>query len=399
MPVVDIDEVTDLYLPPPVDDVPDTKEDQPIDGTLIPIVGAEHLPYLIFGAGTLANQYNDDTYLNTDGPLRTVRLALRYGMNAFDTSPYYGSSEVILGAILRSLSATYPRTSYKLTTKVGRYPINGSTFDYSPETIRASVLRSLSRLGTDHLDAVYLHDVEFVATPVPNGPNTGDPRKALEEPAPWGLTEGDEGKIHGEGDKQILAALQELFNLKAEGMIKAVGISGYPLPTLLRLALLALHNPPYHPLDILLSYSHYTLQNNAFEAYLPHFRNRAKISQLVTASPFSMGLLTANPPNWHPAPPDMMAAKNRALESNSDWNGGLPNLALGYSFREGEGEMKQVPRVVGLSNMKEVHETMRAWRQIVDNHDEERLEREAAVRRIFQEAGYEEYSWQSPKLS
>jgi len=74
---VDLNEVTELYLPPPLDDVPDNAEDQPVDGTPIPVVGSEHLPYLIFGSGTLGNQYNDDSYLNTDGPLRTVRLALR----------------------------------------------------------------------------------------------------------------------------------------------------------------------------------------------------------------------------------------------------------------------------------------------------------------------------------
>lgn len=319
-------------------------------------------------------------------------------MNAFDTAPYYGSSEVILGAILRSLSATYPRTSYKLITKVGRYPVNGSTFDYSPETIRKSVLRSLSRLGTDHLDVVYLHDAEFVATPIPKGPNAGDHRKALEDPAAWGLAEGDEGKIHGEGDQQILDALRELWDLKTEGMIGAVGITGYPLPTLLRIALLALHNPPYKPLDILLSYSHYNLQNSVFESYLSAFHHRAKIRQLVAASPFSMGFLTSNPPPWHPAPPVMVAARNRAIEFCRDWEGGLPNVALGYALREGEGEMREVPRVVGLSNVREVHEAMKAWRKVVDGSDEERVERERAVKRIFEEVGYEGYSWQSPKL-
>jgi len=77
-----------------------------------------------------------------------------------------------------------------------------------------------------------LHDTEFVATPVPNGPNAGDHRKALEEPAAWGLAEGDEGKIHGEGDEKLLAALRELWDLKNEGMVKAVGITGMCMPTL-----------------------------------------------------------------------------------------------------------------------------------------------------------------------
>ena len=49
-------------------------------------------------------------------------------------------------------------------TKCGRYGSN--LFDYSPARIRASVELSLSRLNTNYLDTVCLHDVEFVCTPV-----------------------------------------------------------------------------------------------------------------------------------------------------------------------------------------------------------------------------------------
>jgi len=388
---------TNPYEPPLLDDIPDVEEDQPVDGTPLRTLGKHHLPYLIFGAGTLANQYNDDHFLNGDGPTRTVRLALRYGMCAIDTSPYYGSSEVILGAVLRSLSSVFPRTSYKLITKVGRYSGSDATgFDYSPDTIRKSVLRSLSRLGTDYLDVVYLHDVEFIATPVRSGSTAGNPLEALEDPAEWGLAKGEEARILGEGDQKILGAIRELWKLKTEGTIKAVGISGYPLQTLLRIAMLIFHNPPYTPLDILLSYSHYTLQNKTFEAFIPYFIQRANIGQLVIASPFSMGLLTPKAPSWHPAPPGMMKAKDRALEFCQDWEGGLPNVALGFTLREGENEMKGIPRVVGLSSTTEVHETMKAWRQVHNQYDEHRLAKENAVRGIFKEAGYLDYSWKSP---
>jgi hypothetical protein len=45
-------------------------------------------------------------------------LLLRYGINAFDTSPYYGNSEITLGAILGALAKEHPRSSYSL---VGPY--------------------------------------------------------------------------------------------------------------------------------------------------------------------------------------------------------------------------------------------------------------------------------------
>jgi D-arabinose 1-dehydrogenase len=40
-------------------------------------VGVQQLPCLVFGAGTFANQYNQDNFLYSDGPLRVIRLALR----------------------------------------------------------------------------------------------------------------------------------------------------------------------------------------------------------------------------------------------------------------------------------------------------------------------------------
>lgn len=159
---------------------------------------------------------------------------------------------------------------------------------------------------------------------------------------------------------------------------------------------MALNNPPYEPLDILLSYSHYTLQNRAFELFCPHFLERAKVEQLVIASPFSMGLLTSKTPKWHPAPQELLKVKEDALGLCEDWEGGLPDLALGFSLREGEDKMREIPRVVGLSSLQEVHAAIKAWRQVRDGQDTKRLEKENAVKNIFKNVGLEGYSWQSP---
>ena len=109
-------------------------------------------------------------------------------------------------------------------TKCGRYGLD--SFDYSPKTIRESVKRSLERLKTDYLDTVYLHDVEFVCTPIAPrlmGIHTG---AIKEEAASYGLAEGDEALIRGEGDQKVLDALSELRDLQREGLIKNVGITG-----------------------------------------------------------------------------------------------------------------------------------------------------------------------------
>jgi D-arabinose 1-dehydrogenase len=112
---------------------------------------------LICGTATFNNQYNTDV---SSLPCNAIiSRALSLGVTAFDTSPYYGPSESLLGSAL--LAANHPRTSYQILTKVGR--IGGAEFDYSPEWIRYSIQRSLQRLNTTYLDVVYCHDVEFVS--------------------------------------------------------------------------------------------------------------------------------------------------------------------------------------------------------------------------------------------
>ena len=133
------------------------------------------------------------------------------------------------------------------------------SFDYSPSTIRKSVERSLRRLHTDYLDVVYLHDVEFIATPVqPRA--SGDPLSALGDEANlYGLAEGQESKIWGDGDQQILDAYTELRKLQEEGIVKHIGITGKNSPCLPRFFILysfITHRiPPSYPTTVSLAYS------------------------------------------------------------------------------------------------------------------------------------------------
>jgi len=366
------------------------QEDFPTMGPLVTKIGGSlNLPSLVFGAGPFSQRYN----AIADGlPLRTVRLALRYGINAFDTSVYYGPSEIVLGDTLHTLREEFPRSSYQLMTKCGRYGLD--SFDYSPKTIRESVKRSLERLKTDYLDTVYLHDVEFVCGPIAPrlmGNHTG---AIKEEAASYGLAEGDEALIRGEGDQKVLDALSEMRDLQREGLIKNVGITGFPLPTLLRLAILILHTPPYKPLDVLLSYSHLCLQNSTFLEFIPHFYKRAKVGQLLAASPMSMGLLTSAPPSWHPAP---LRLRKAAVDASDTWAGGLPDLAMGYAIRHTMSVEEPLPLVVGFSSPKEVHECVKVWREILAGHEsEEREESENQAREVFRRANFLDWSWPSP---
>jgi len=169
---------------------------------------------------------------------------------------------------------------------------------------------------------------------------------------------------------------------------------GFPLPTLLRLATLILHNPPYEPADVLLSYSHLCLQNSTFLEFVPHFYERAKVGQLLAASPLSMGLLTPNAPDWHPAPLELRQAVDDARKK---WDGDFPSLAVGYSIRQTSSLDLPLPLVIGFSSPREVHEAVRTWRAIQEGTDTSIREAgEERVISIFRDAGYLDWSWASP---
>ena len=205
-------------------------------------IGPLHLPELVSGgAGEWSHFYNKEETFSSDVPLRTIRLALRYvdyaphstrrssspsssryGIRAFDTAPYYDDSEIVLGTALKALEHEFPRSSYQLITKVGRYGLGA--FDYSPSTLRTSVCRSLRRLHTQYLDVVYLHDVEFVATCVA-------PRKAGNHAGALGAEEEAYGLLEpceasGDDDERVLEAIETLRSMQADGLILHIGISG-----------------------------------------------------------------------------------------------------------------------------------------------------------------------------
>ena len=172
---------------------------------------------------------------------------------------------------------------------------------------------------------------------------------------------------------------------------------GYPLPTLLRIALLVSHTAPFEPLDAILSYSHLNLQNETLSSFLPHFTERARVKQLVAASPINMGLLTPSPPKWHPAPESLRNASHKANEIcvEDKWPGGLVDIALGFAYRR-DRELT-LPTVVGLSQPREVHENIRVWRSLQEEAAEKTKERAAVEERVLE--AFKEvqgWSWASP---
>jgi D-arabinose 1-dehydrogenase len=339
------------------------------------------LPPLICGTATFNTQYNPDPLALPIPALISRALALN--INAFDTSPYYGPSEVLLGHALSTLSPPAPRESYLLLTKVGR--IAPTEFDYSPAWIRKSIARSLERLHTDYLDVVYCHDVEFV-TP-----------------------------------EEVLGAVKELRRLRdEEGSLKWVGICGYPIPVLCSLAELVLKETG-EPLDIVQSYANFTLQNSTLETEGLERLHKAGVSVIPNASMLGMGLLrgVGVPGDWHPAPKQLRGKMQEVAEFLKGKEEKLEVVAIRWALdrwaRVGAAKEGGLGiSVAGVSNLAELEETARVWRGVLDglqcseadkNVAEEqrnssiarRLEVEELTKAIREILGeWRDYAWASP---
>ena len=206
-----------------------------------------------FGCAPLGNVYGD---IKDNEGVRAVHTAIDSGINFFDTSPYYGLtlSETRLGEALKG-----KRDKIVLATKGGRFDVELETgFDFSYDGIIKSCEASLRRLQTDWIDVYQLHDIEF-----------GDNAQVVNEAIP---------------------ALQQL---KKEGKVRFIGVTGFPVHLLREMV-------ETQDLDVTLSYCHYNLMNTTMDSVLVPAVKEKNIG-LINASITNMGILTQQgPQDWHP---------------------------------------------------------------------------------------------------
>ncbi|MCD0457997.1 aldo/keto reductase [Roseiconus lacunae] len=240
------------------------------------------LPILSFGASSLGAEFRN---VEMSEVFASVHAALELGMNLIDTSPYYGRgmSEVLLGVALKNV----PRDQYMLCTKLGRYDVQH--FDFSAKRVAESIDVSLHRLGTDHLDIVLCHDIEFVPL-----------AQIIEETIP-----------------AVKAA-------KQAGKVRAIGISGYPMKVFNEVA-------SQTDLDCVMSYNQYTLQNTRLvDDVLPHLKPKGV--GVMNAGPFAARLLTnAELPSWHKDSTEVKQAARSAAELCQSRGVDIAKLALQFS--------------------------------------------------------------------
>lgn len=234
-----------------------------------------------FGGSSLGGEFRP---IDEDEGIRAVHVALDNGVNLIDVSPYYGRSkaETVLGRALKEIG----RDRYHIATKCGRHDTD--EFDFSPEGVKKSIDGSLRRLGLDHVDILFAHDIEFV-----------DLELIVNETLP---------------------ALREI---QQAGKCRWIGVTGLPLKVYAYVV-------ERFELDVILSYSHHSLNNTALLDLLPTLE--AQDIGVISAAPVSMGLLThRGPPEWHPANDEVKKRCRQAADFCAEKGVDISKLALQFS--------------------------------------------------------------------
>ncbi|MBO9596337.1 MAG: aldo/keto reductase, partial [Cohnella sp.] len=118
-------------------------------------------------------------------------------------------------------------------------------------------------------------------------------------------------------------AIPTLQRLKEKGKIRNSGICGLPLALFEQLL-------PQAEVDAIISYCHYSLNDDSLLSLLPLLEERGV--GLVNASPLSMGLLsTRGTPEWHPASSEIKEICLRAAGLCAERGADIAKLAVQYS--------------------------------------------------------------------
>ncbi|XP_018574593.1 L-galactose dehydrogenase-like isoform X2 [Anoplophora glabripennis] len=245
---------------------------------------------LSLGTGGFSYFYGD---FDVDECKKTVHQAVKRGINLIDTAPWYGHgvSEEILGKCLEGI----PRKAYYLATKVCRYEKDPKLmFDFSASKTKKSIDDSLKRLGLDYVDILQVHDIEFAPT------------------VETILTE-------------TLPTVEEIVK---SGKARFVGITGYPVSTLLECA-----EQSSVKIDTVLSYCRLTMIDNTLQSFIPKFKENN--IGIINAAANSMGLLSNfGPPQWHPASQHIKDVCTEAREYCKKNNVELGKLAVYHSLQQ-----------------------------------------------------------------
>ena len=275
---------------------------------------AVEVTQLGFGGGPLGGLFAP---LDDDTAAGALAAAWDCGIRYFDTSPHYGIgvSERRVGELLRRKL----RAEFTLSTKVGRVLVpqdpagrmdesfevpatHRRVWDFSREGVLRSVDDSLTRIGVDRIDVLFLHDAE----------------------------------------DHFEAALRDgypaLAELRAQGVVGAIGAGMYHTGKLTRLV-------QETDIDVVMLSGRYTLlDHSAIGDLLPACAARGV--SVLAASIFNSGVLATPRPgatarfDYEPATPQLLRRAHRIADVCEAHGVTLPQVAMAFPLRH--------PVVVGI---------------------------------------------------
>lgn len=209
--------------------------------------------------------------------------------NFVDTSNIYsnGLSEQLLGSAIREFGV---REGLVIQTKLDR---DSQTADFSGSRMWASLDESLTRLGVDRLQVLYLHDPEHIGFDA-----------AMERGGP----------VHA------------LVDMKAQGLASHIGVSGGPVALLDQFVETGLF-------DAIVTHNRFTLVDRSADSLIEKAGQRGM--GITNAAPFGGGVLTgayrfANTYGYGPANSAVQTAISRITHACD--RAGVPVVAAALQF-------------------------------------------------------------------
>jgi D-threo-aldose 1-dehydrogenase len=267
-----------------------------------------------FGCAPIGNLFREVS----DAQSRQVlQAAWDAGIRYFDTAPHYGRglSEIRLGQFLTNQA----RGDYVISTKVGRVLVPGDQqsevdgfikplpfdriYDYSAAGIEKSLEDSRSRLGTDYMDIVFVHDI-------------GE------------YTHGADNNAHLEAF--LGSGYKYLVQQKEQGKIGAFGLGVNENQVCLDIL-------NHGPLDVILLAGRLTLLDRSAEEQLVPLCQKRNTS-LVLGGVFNSGILAVGPVDgatydYAAASPKMLGRVSVLQETSEELGLPLATSALQFAKR------------------------------------------------------------------
>jgi D-threo-aldose 1-dehydrogenase len=274
------------------------------------------VPPIAVGTAPLGNMGDTFGYQVAErDAIDTIITALDSPIPYIDTAALYGNgeSERRVGLALRERGGL-PKDAI-LETKQGRDPL---TNDYSGETVRRRMERSLTLLDVNHIDIVYLHDQEwttFEAAMAPGGP------------------------------------VDVLQQFRDQGMIRYLGVAGGPIPLQIQYVETGLFEAVIH-------HNRYTLLNRSADPLIDVAAARGMA--VLNAAPYGSGLLVRGPEAYpryayQPAPAEMLDRVRQFAAICERYRVPLAAVALQFSTRD----PRLTATIVGMSRPERIAETVR----------------------------------------